>query len=121
MRAPKTDLWIAVLAFMAAVGVTVLDHFPAWTSVPWHGLFVIPVIWIAVWSAEDDVFLLTGMALIVTGLTLLPILTSFGGGGAASLIDRVVTLAAIWLTVLISLLRKRAQRTYKWINLAGRR
>jgi hypothetical protein len=35
--------------------------------------------------------------------------------------DRVVVITAIWSTVLLAVLRKRARRTYKWINLAGRR
>lgn len=121
MKEPKTNLWVVVLAFVLALGVTILDHFSAPKGVPWHGLFIIPVIWIAIWSAEDDVFLLTSMAVIVTGLALLPVMTSAGSAAATPFTDRVVVLATIWLTVLIALLRKRAQRTYKWINLAGRR
>jgi len=121
MKAPKTSLWVVVLALAFSLGVTLLDHLSMPKGVLWHGLFVIPVIWIALWSAEDDVFLLAGTAVIATGLTLLPVLSSVGTDGLASYTDRVVVLATIWLTVSIALLRKRAQRTYKWINLAGRR
>lgn len=121
MNAPKTSLWIVAFAFALSLGVTILDHLSPLNGVPWHGLYVLPVIWIAIWSAEDDVFLLTGMAVIVTGLALLPVLSSIGSQGSVPFPDRVVVLVTIWLTVIISFLRKRAQRTYKWINLAGRR
>lgn len=121
MQAPKTSLWIIVLALAVSLGVTYLDHLPTLKGVPWYGLFVIPVIWIALWSAEDDVYLLTGVAVIVTGLALLPVFSSFGKEGLAPYAERVVVLVSIWLTVVIALLRKRAQRTFKWIQLLGRR
>lgn len=120
MKAPKTSLWIIGLALAVSLGVTILDHLPTLKGVPWYGLFVIPVIWIALWSAEDDVFLLMGVAIIVTGLALLPVLSSFGRAGLTPYTERVVVLVSIWLTVIIALLRKRAQRTYKWIRLLGR-
>ena len=120
MKAPKTSLWIIVLALVVSLGVTILDHLPTFKGLPWYGLFVIPVICIALWSAEDDVFPLMSVAFIVTGLALLPVLSSFGREGLAPYSERVVVLASIWLTVTIALLRKRAQRTYKWIRLLGR-
>jgi hypothetical protein len=120
VKMPKTSLWIIVLALVVSLGVTILDHLPTSRGVPWYGLFVIPVIWIALWSAEDDVFPLMSVAFIVTGLALLPVLSSFGREGLAPYTERVVVLASIWLTVTIALLRKRAQRTYKWIRLLGR-
>ena len=121
MKAPRTSLWIIVLALAASLGITILDHLPALKGVPWYGLFVIPVIWIALWSAEDDVFLLMSVAFIVTGLALLPVVWSLGSAGLTPYTERVVVLATIWLTVIIALLRKRAQRTFKWINLLGNR
>ena len=121
MKAPKTSWWIVLLAFLFSLGVTTLDHLSTLERVPWYGLFVIPVVWIALWSAEDDVYLLPGMAIIETGLALLPVLWSIGTDGLATYTERVIVIATIWLTVIIALLRKRAQRTYKWINLAGKR
>ena len=120
MKTPKTSLWIIGLALAVSLGVTILDHLPTLKGVPWYGLFVVPVIWIALWSAEDDVFLLMAVAFIVSGLALLPVLSSFGREGLAPYTERVVVLLSIWLTVTIALLRKRAQRTYKWIRLLGR-
>jgi threonine/homoserine/homoserine lactone efflux protein len=35
--------------------------------------------------------------------------------------ERTIVIITIWITVLLALLRKRARRTYKWINLAGKR
>ncbi len=121
MRPPKTSLWIIVLALAVSLGITILDHLTTLKGMPWYGLFVVPVILIALWSAEDDVYLLMGVAVIVTGLALMPVLSSFGRAGLASYTERVVVLVTIWFTVIIALLRKRAQRTFKWIHLLGRR
>ena len=32
----------------------------------------------------------------------------------------LIIISIIWLTVMLALLRKRARRTYRWINLAGK-
>lgn len=59
------------------------------------------------------------MAWFVTFLVLLPGFLSFGFESEAVIRERGIVVATIWVTVLIALLRKRARRTYKWINLAG--
>ena len=121
MKAPKTSSWIVLLAFTLLFGIAILDHLSTFGPVPWYGLFVIPVVWIALWSAEDDVLLLAGVATLATGLAILPVLWSVGTDRPVPVTERAMAIATVWLTVLIALLRKRAQRTYKWINLAGRR
>ncbi|MGQ0812109.1 MAG: hypothetical protein ACT4OO_12910 [Nitrospiraceae bacterium] len=121
VRETKTSVWIIILALAFAVGVTVLDVMPWFQGWSWHGLYVIPVIWIALWSSAEDVFLLTTVASVVTVLAFLPLFDSIGSKDSASIGDRTMVVVVVWLTVLLSALRKRAQRTYKWINLASRR
>ena len=121
MKEPKTSLWIVLLAFGVALVVTVLDFLPGLKNVPWYGLFVIPVVWIALWSAEDDVFPVTAMAVVVSLLAMVRGYLQVGDGPPVILHDRIVVICAIWFTVMLALLRKRARRTYKWINLAGTR
>jgi hypothetical protein len=118
----KTNIWTLLLALAFAFLVTALDFLPGLKSVPLYGFLIIPVVWVALWSAEDDVGPVTTVAVIVTILTMVrTFLSSFGITTPVPYIDRVVVVCSIWLTVLLALLRKRAQRTYKWINLAGRR
>lgn len=53
MKRPKTSPRILILALVLALGVAVLDHLPRVEGLPWFGLFVVPVVWLALWSAED--------------------------------------------------------------------
>jgi hypothetical protein len=127
MKKPKTSPWFVILALSFALGVTVLDFLPVpnflpgLAGLPWYELFVIPIVWLALWSAEDDVFLLIAMAVIVTGLALLRSLMPHDEAADISLGGRGIVIGTIWLTVMTALLRKRARRTYKWINLLGDR
>jgi hypothetical protein len=127
MKKPKTSPWFVILALSFALGVTLLDFLPVMNllpglaGLPWYELFVIPIVWLALWSAEDDAFLLIAMAVIVTGLTLLRSLMPHGEEADISLAGRGIVIGTIWLTVMMALLRKRARRTYKWINLLGDR
>lgn len=121
MKPPKTNLWIVLAAVGTATAIAVLDLWPAARIAPWHGLFVIPVVWIALWSAEDDVVPVTAVATFVSVLVILKGLVSHETSHTLPLADRLIVMAGIWLTVLLALLRKKARRTYKWINLAGRR
>jgi hypothetical protein len=109
------------LVLIVALGVTALDVLPKLRGLPWYELFVIPVVWLALWSAEDDVLPVTAMAIIVNILALLPSIVFHGSTARAALVERGIVIGTIWLTVMIALLRKRARRTYKWINLLGGR
>lgn len=125
MNKPKTSPWFVILALIFALGVTALDFLPelhilpGLAGLPWYELFVIPIVWLALWSVEEDVLVLIAMAVIVTGLALLRSLIPHDG--AVELAGRGIVIGTIWLTVMIALLRKRARRTYKWINLLGDR
>jgi hypothetical protein len=88
--------------------------------VPWYAFFVIPVIWVALWSAEDDVFPIITVAVIATSLAMLRSHVSVDIWTPAPIVDRVIVASIIWLTVALAILRKRARRTFKWITLAGR-
>jgi hypothetical protein len=133
MNKLKTSPWFVILALIFALGVTALDFLPElnvlsglnWlqglAGLPWYELFVIPIVWLALWSAEEDVLVLIAMAVIVTGLALLHSLIPHGEGADVSLAGRGIVIGTIWLTVMIALLRKRTRRTYKWINLLGDR
>jgi hypothetical protein len=121
LREPKTNIWIVLLVFGVAVAIAVLDWLPQTSAVPWHVLFVIPVVWLALWSAEDDAFPVTMMAIIVTGLLVIPGYFSSDPSSMVPLGDRFIVIGTIWATVLLALSRKRARRTYKWITLIGGR
>ena len=118
---PKTNAWILFLALVFALLIAALDFLPAIKGIlPWHSFFVVPVIWIALWSAEDEVFPVTAIAVIVTVFVVSRGFLSFWSSTPIALVDRIVIISIIWLTVMLALLRKRARRTYRWINLAGK-
>jgi hypothetical protein len=122
MQKPKTNIWTLLLALGFALIITALDVLPRLNRLSWHGLFIIPVVWVALWSAEDDVGPVTTIAVIVTLLAMVrSVLAPFGLATPVPYSDRLVVVSSIWLTVILAILRKRARRTYKWINLAGRR
>jgi len=120
MKRPKTNIWTLVLAVAFALVIMVLDLMPWLKNVPWHGFFIVPVIWVALWSAEDDILPLTTVAVIVTGFAMLRSHVSIGLWAPAPIVDRVMVVSIIWLTVLLAVTRKRTRRTFKWITLAGR-
>lgn len=121
MKEPKTSVWIGIVTFLCALAVAVMDFLPVFRGLPWYGLYVVPVVWIALWSAEEDVVPVTALAVVVSLLAMLRGYVSIGNVPPIAIGDRVVVITAIWSTVLLAVLRKRARRTYKWINLAGRR
>jgi len=121
VKEPKTSVWIGIVTCACALAVAMVDVLSAPRGVPWYGLYVVPVVWIALWSAEEDVFPVTTMAVIVSVLAMLPGFLALGSTGPRPIGDRVVLIIAVWSTVLLAVLRKRARRTYRWINLAGRR
>ena len=120
MKRPKTNIWTLVLAVAFALVIMVLDLMPWLKNVPWYGFFIVPVIWVALWSAEDDILPLTTVAVIVTGFAMLRSHVSIGLWTPAPVVDRVIVVSIIWLTVLLAVMRKRTRRTFKWITLAGR-
>jgi|GEM_PF-4257450 hypothetical protein len=110
---------VAALGFAACVCALDVMPSPGWS---WAALYVIPVVWIALWSPPDDVMLVTATAIVVTALTFVPCLVPQDGDGAcASNGERLIVTGAIWLTVLLSVSRKKTQRTFKWINLSSKR
>jgi hypothetical protein len=120
VRGAKTNIWTLVLAVAFALVVSGLDLLPRLESVPWYAFFVIPVIWVALWSAEDDVLPIIAVAVIATSLAMLRSHVSVGIWAPAPIVDRLIVASIIWLTVVLAILRKRARRTFKWITLAGR-
>lgn len=121
VREPKTSLWIAAATCAGALAVATVDLLPQMRGLPWYVLHVIPLVWLALWSAEDDVFPLTALAVLVSLLTMLPGYVTVDGTRPIPIGDRVLVITVIWATVLSAVLRKRARRTFRWINLAGRR
>lgn len=109
-----------LLALGVALGVAALDYRAGFGDVPWHALFVIPVVWIALWSAEDDILPVTIMAAIATMLALARVIMSHGIDSSPSFGERAVIVGIIWITVLLALLRKRTRRTFKWIKFSRR-
>ncbi|HLZ33439.1 MAG TPA: hypothetical protein VKP13_05455 [Nitrospira sp.] len=120
MKGPKTNIWTLLLAGAFALVITCLDLLPSLKGVPWYGFFVVPVVWVALWSAEDDVLPLIIMAIVVTILAMIRTVVFVGSVTPTLIVDRLVVVSIIWLTLLLALLRKRARRTFKWITLSGR-
>jgi hypothetical protein len=120
VKKPKTNIWTLLFAVAFALVITALDLLPWFKGVPWYVCFVVPVVWVALWSAEDDVLPLITVGLIVTILTMSRSVVSVGILDPAPIIDRLIVGSIIWLTVLLAVLRKRARRTFNWITLAGR-
>ncbi len=119
MNGTKTSPLTILAALGFAACVCALDFMPSpgWS---WTALYVIPVVWIALWSPPDDVRLVTAMAIVATVLAFIPCLVP-QNGPCVSNGERLITTGAIWLTVLLSVSRKKRQRTFKWINLSGKR
>jgi hypothetical protein len=117
VKETKTSIWIVVFVYIVAIAIAVLDWLPQTQAIPWHGLFVIPVVWIALWSAEEDVFPVTMMAMTVNILILIPGYLTHETSAVALLGDRIIVISTIWATVFLALLRKRTRRTFKWISL----
>ena len=120
MKRPKTNIWTLFLAVAFALVITALDVLPRFEDIPWYVFFVVPVVWVALWSAEDDVLPLTAVAVIVTGLATIQSHFSLGIVTPAPMVDRLIVVSIVWLTILLAVLRKRTRRTFKWITLAGR-
>jgi hypothetical protein len=120
VKKPKTNIWTLLLAVAFALVIMALDLLPWFKGVPWYLCFVVPVVWVALWSAEDDVLPLITVAFVVTMLTMIRNVISVGIPDQAPIVDRLIVGSIIWLTVLLAVLRKRARRTFKWITLAGR-
>lgn len=120
VREPKTSLAVVLLALLFTLAVATVDYVAMSPDGRWVILFVLPVVWLALWSAEDDRLPLILMAFIVTGLIV------FGGISAAFRMadscfpGRAQVIGVLWITVGLALLRKRTRSTYKWINLIGR-
>ena len=109
---------LAALAFAACVCALDFMPSPGWS---WAALYVIPVVWIALWSSPDDVVLVIATAIVVTALAFAPDLFSQDGDVArASNGERLIVTGAIWLTVLLYVSRKKTQLTFKWINLSSK-
>jgi hypothetical protein len=121
VREPKTNIWTLLLAVGFALVVTALDLLARLDGVPWYAFFVIPVVWVALWSAEEDVNPLITVAVIVTVLVMIRSVVTMRTVAPALTVDRFIVVSVIWLTVLLAVLRKRARRTFRWITLAGRR
>ena len=121
MKEPKTSIRIVLVTVALAVMITVMDLLPGLRGIPWHGLFVLPVVWIALWSAEDDIVPITVLAILVTLLVLVRGFVSAGTTATVTFGDRAIVILTIWLTVLLAFLRKRARRTFRWITLIGPR
>ncbi|GIW54662.1 MAG: hypothetical protein KatS3mg082_1066 [Nitrospiraceae bacterium] len=121
MNGTKTSPLTILSASVFAVGVVTLEMFlsPSWS---WFVLYVIPVAWIALWSSPDDVVLVSTASMIVTGFDLLPcLLQEEGWSTCGSMANRLIVAGTIWLIALLSLARKKTQRTFKWINLSRKR
>lgn len=118
MNGTKTRPLTILSAFVFAVSVAALDLLA--TTPMWTALYVIPVVWLALWSSAEDVIVVSIAAMVMTGFDFLPCLLPHGERTACDGGARLIALGAIWLTVLLALSRKKSQRTFRWISLSGK-
>ncbi len=121
MNGTKTSPLTILAALGFAACVCTLDFMPSpgWS---WTALYAIPVVWIALWSSPDDAMLVTVIAIVATVLAFVPCFVPWNDAGVCtSNGERLIATGVIWLTVLLSISRKKTQRTFKWINLSGKR
>jgi hypothetical protein len=107
-----------VVVTLAAIGlIFVLERLPGGSSAA-EWLYVVPVTMIALWSSPRDVFLVVGTAGTATLLSLADFpVSAISETHCSGLMSHLLVVGAIWLTVALSLLRKRKERTTQWIGL----
>jgi hypothetical protein len=116
----KTSPLPVIIACILATGIFVLDLYaPAGLTVGM--LYVAPVALIALWSPPTHSSLVIASAVICTVLTVL----GFFSSSSLAIVWMTITnyalaLGAIWVTVLLSLLRKRMEQKIRWIDLLPR-
>ncbi|HJU04595.1 MAG TPA: hypothetical protein VJ692_05535 [Nitrospiraceae bacterium] len=84
-------------------------------------LYVAPVALIAMWSPPTHYSLVVVAAIVCTSLIVVGLLYFSPGFSADMTIsNHVLALSAIWVTVFLSLLRKRMEQKHRWIDLVPR-
>jgi len=114
----KTSPMAVVAALAAAAVVFILDRV--------HGggpaadlLYVVPVTLIAMWSSPKDPALVILVAAVVSVLSAAGLVSPTSNGTTSpGVTHHGVVLIAIWSTAVLSLVRKRKERTTLWIGLS---
>lgn len=109
-----------LVAILLTAGIFIMDLYaPAGVAIGM--LYVAPVALIAMWSPPTHYSLVVVIATACTILTLIRLI-----GFPAETItwttlgNYVLALGALWVTVILSLLRKRAEQKIRWIDLLPR-
>ena len=84
-------------------------------------LYVAPVALLAMWSPPGHRTLLIGSAALCSALILFSVVHRLEAVPWFGAINRALAIGAIWSTVLVSLLRKRAEQKHDWIGLLHHR
>ncbi len=98
-----------------AVGILILDLFIP-KGVADGLLYVAPVAWIALWSTRHEASLVVLVASICTACAIAGFLLSPPGLFWLGFANRAITIFVVWLTVVLSLTRKRVEEEVKTLR-----
>ena len=98
-----------------AIGILVLDLFIP-KGVADGLLYVAPVAWIALWSNRHEASLVVMVAAICTACAIAGFLLSPPGLFWLGFANRAITIFVVWLTVVLSLTRKRVEEEVKTLR-----
>lgn len=114
----KTSPMAVVVALAAAAIVFILDRVQK-GGLAAGLLYVVPVTLIAMWSSPRDPTLVILVAAAASALSLAGLVSLVSDGASCpGVTHHGVVLLAIWLTAVLSLWRKRRERTTLWIGMS---
>ncbi|WP_447978497.1 hypothetical protein [Candidatus Nitrospira bockiana] len=101
--------------FAAAVAVFLIDVAVVGSEAG-GVLYLAPVAWVALWSRRNESSSVIGVAVLSSALAAVGLFASFSGLGWWQVVDRVIVVLVIWVTALLSLMRKRVEEEVRTLE-----
>jgi MFS family permease len=108
----RTDSFLLSLNICLAICVFALDTFVP-LGIATGMLYVTPVAWLALWSSKKEASLVVAAAGICTALSIVGFLMIPHGVVWIDAVNRAIAIFIIWMTAILSVLRKRAEEETK--------
>ena len=109
----KSDSLLLLLNICLAGMVFVLDTFVSTGQIATEMLYVTPVAWLALWSSKKQASLVVSAAAICTALSIVGFVMMSHGEVWIDMVNRAIAIFIIWMTAILSVLRKRAEEETK--------
>ena len=106
---------LLVLNICLAAVVFVLDTFVP-IGIAAGMLYVAPVAWLALWSTKKESSLIIWAAVVATVLSVAGFLLAPAGVLWIGIVNRAIAIFVIWMTALLSVLRKQAEEETKTLR-----